>query len=76
MRNEVITKINSYTDGLVDKFDYVKQCEIEKDRFLFANKSGFRKSCFFSSKGSDNVHLNHNGVIRFANHLKYTAHHC
>ena len=76
VRNEVITKINSYTDGLVGKFDYVKQSEIEKDRFLFANKNGFRKSGFFSDNGSDNVHLNHNGIIRLANHLKYTAHNC
>ena len=76
VRNEIITKINSYTDGLVGKLDYVKQTEVEKDRFLFANKNGFRKSGFFSNKGSDNVHLNHYGTIRFANHLKYTAHNC
>ena len=75
-RNEIITKINSFTSGLIDKLEYVKSCEIEKDRFLFANQHGYRKSLFFSSNGSDNVHLNQNGVVRLANHLKYTAHNC
>ena len=75
-RNEIITKINSFTSGLIDKLEYVKSCEIEKDRFLFANQHGYRKSHFFSSNGSDNVHLNQNGVVRLANHLKYTAHNC
>ena len=75
-RNEIITKINSFTNGLIDKLDYVKSCEIEKDRFLFANQHGYRKSHFFSHKGSDNVHLNQKGVVRLANHLKYTAHNC
>ena len=73
-RNEIITKINSFTSGLIDKLGYVKSCEIEKDRFLFADQHGYRKSQFFSNKGSDNVHLNQNGVVRLANHLKYTAH--
>ena len=71
-----LPKINSFTNGLIDKLDYVKSCEIEKDRFLFANQHGYRKSHFFSHKGSDNVHLNQKGVVRLANHLKYTAHNC
>ena len=76
VRNEVISKINLYTEGLVGKLDYVKQFEIEKDRLLFSDKYGYRKSGFFSNNGSDNVHLNQNGIIRLANHLKYTAHNC
>ena len=72
--HEIITKINSFSSGLIDKLGYVKSCEIEKDRFLFADQHGYRKSQFFSNKGSDNVHLNQNGVVRLANHLKYTAH--
>ena len=42
--------------------------------YLFANKAGFRKSVFFSSRGSDNVHLNEKGIIRFAKYLKYIGH--
>ena len=76
VRNNVINKINSYTSGLVDKFERVKPCEIVKDRFLFANEYGFRKSDFFKNDGDDNVHLNKYGTARLANHLKFTAHNC
>ena len=76
VRNNVINKINCYTSGLVDKFKRVKPCEIVKDRFLFANEYGFRKSYFFMNDGDDNVHLNKNGTARLANHLKFTAHNC
>ena len=75
-RNNVINKINCYTSGLVDKFERVKLCEIVKDRFLFANEYGFRKSDFFMNDGDDNVHLNKYGTARLANHLKFTAHNC
>ena len=75
-RNNVINKINCYTSGLVDKFERVKPCEIVKDRFLFANEYGFRKSDFFMNDGDDNVHLNKYGTARLANHLKFTAHNC
>ena len=76
VRNNVINKINCYTSGLVDKFERVKPCEIVKDRFLFANKYGYRKSAFFKNDGDDNVHLNQYGTARLANHLKFTAHNC
>ena len=76
VRNNVINKINCYTSGLVDKFERVKPCEIVKDRFLFANEYGFRKSDFFKNDGDDNVHLNKYGTARLANHLKFTAHNC
>ena len=46
----------------------------EEQRNLFSTKGGFRKHAFFSSHGTDNVHLNHNGVIRLARYLKYKAH--
>lgn len=75
-RNEVINKINFYTKGLVDRFDWVKPCQIVKDRFLFANDLGYRKSVFFKTDGDDNVHLNKLGTARLANHLKFTAHNC
>ena len=74
-RNEVITRINNYMCGLANKFNFVYHPDTEFNRlYLFASKSGFRKSLYFSSQGSDNVHLNQNGIIRFARHLKYIAH--
>lgn len=75
VRNEVITRINNYIGSLAQKLDYVEHPDSVFDRsYLFANKSGFRKSFFFSSQGEDNVHLNQKGVTRFARYLKYIAH--
>ena len=74
-RNGVITRINNYICSLANKFNFVYHPDTEFNRlYLFASKSGFRKSFYFSSQGSDNVHLNQNGIIRFARHLKYIAH--
>ena len=73
-RNVVITRINSYLHSLASKYDNMKLLDFEKDRYLFANNAGYRKSDFFSAKGEDNVHLNRRGVVRLANHLKYIAH--
>ena len=74
-RNGVITRINNYISSLANKFNFVHHPDTEFNRlYLFASKSGFRKSFYFSSQGSDNVHLNQNGIIRFARHLKYIAH--
>jgi alkylated DNA repair dioxygenase AlkB len=73
-RNVVITRINSYLHCLASKYDNVKLLDFEKDRYLFADDAGYRKSDFFSANGEDNVHLNRRGVVRLANHLKYIAH--
>ena len=73
-RNIVITKVNSYIHNLASRYDNLKMLDVEKDRYLFANRAGYRKSEFFSAKGEDNVHLNRRGVVRLANHLKYMAH--
>ena len=71
-RNQVITRINCFISSLTEKYDYVKQSDIDNDRmYLFAYKSGFRKSHFFSNNGDDNVHLNEKGVVRLAKYLKY-----
>ena len=75
-RNEVITKINCFTSEMISRFDFIKESETITDRFLFATRSGFRKSDYFSNHGSDNVHLNEKGVIRFAKYLKFFAHNC
>ena len=73
-RNVVITRINSYLHSLASKYDNLKLLDVEKDRYLFVNDAGYRKSDFFSAQGEDNVHLNRRGVVRLANHLKYIAH--
>ena len=75
VRNEVITRINSYIFSLAQRFAFVEHPDSMANRsYLFAYKSGFRKSIFFSSYGSDNVHLNQKGVTRLARYLKYIAH--
>ena len=75
VRNHVITRINSYICNLTQRFSFVEHPDSLFNRsYLFANKAGFRKSVFFSSHGSDNVHLNQKGIIRFAKYLKYIGH--
>ncbi len=76
VRNEVISNINQFLSKLHNKYSYVNMISTEKnpDRYLFSDRLGFRKSLFFSQKGEDNVHLNREGVIRLAKHLKYHAH--
>ena len=44
------------------------------ERNLFTNKLGNRYECYFSSHGTDNVHLSVKGITRLAKHLKYLAH--
>ena len=75
VRNYVISRINSYIHSLTQRFSFVEHPDSMFNRaYLFANKAGFRKSMFFSSHGSDNVHLNQKGIIRFAKYLKYIGH--
>ena len=74
-RNQVISDINQFISKLHDNYPFVQTISTEENRYLFANRYGFRKSSlYFSHKGEDNVHLNHAGVIRLAKHLKYHAH--
>ena len=74
-RNQVISRINSYFCSLAQKYSFIEHPDSMFNRsYLFANKAGFRKSVFFSSRGSDNVHLNKKGIIRFAKYLKYIGH--
>ena len=75
VRNHVISRINSYIHSLTQRFSFVEHPDSMFNRsYLFANKAGFRKSVFFSNHGSDNVHLNQKGIIRFAKYLKYIGH--
>ena len=74
-RNQVISRINSYLCSLAQKYSFIEHPDSMFNRsYLFANKAGFRKSGFFSSRGSDNVHLNEKGMIRLAKYLKYIGH--
>jgi len=73
-RNEVISDINRFIIQLSNKYSYVKFVSTERERFLFTDRLGFRKSYFFSSQGEDNIHLNDRGLIRLAKHLKHHAH--
>ncbi len=75
VRNKVISDINQYISKLQDKHSFVSLLSTEKSRHLFTDKLGFRKQQYFSSNGDDNIHLNRLGIIRLANHLKYTVHH-
>ncbi len=74
-RNEVISDINLFISNIQKKHSFVNMVSTEKDRFLFTDKFGFRKPSYFSMKGDDNIHLNNEGVIKLAKHLKYHAHH-
>ena len=67
-RNEVISDINRFIIQLKTQYSFVKFISTERDRFLFTDRFGCRRSFFFSSQ-------NNRGLIKFANHLKYHAHH-
>ena len=75
-RNDLISDINEFISKLPEKYSFLHMISSEKDRCLFSNKQGYRKSHYFSVKGNDNVHLNNRGVVRLANYLKHTIHHC
>ena len=75
-RNMVISDINRYISKLPDQHRFVKFISTAADRYLFSNREGYRKSHYFSVNGDDNVHLNYQGVIRLARHIKYNAHNC
>ena len=73
-RNDLISNINRHISGLTKKYSFLDYVSTERDRKLFSDSSGCRKSLFFSNKGTDNVHLNTLGIIRLARHLKHIAH--
>lgn len=74
-RNELISNINQFIINLKNKHDFVNFITTERERFLFTDRLGYRRSCFFSSHGEDNIHLNSRGMIKLAKHLKHHAHH-
>ena len=74
VRNQIINYLNSHIKHLSDILPYLSLVSTELHRNLFTFKSGYRKDMFFSSNGTDNVHLNELGIVRLAKHLKYFAH--
>ena len=73
-RNEVINILNYHIVQSSQSKNYVNFVSTEKDRNLFSSQNGYRKSDFYSDRGTDNVHLNSYGLIRLAKHLKYYVH--
>ena len=73
-RNFIINQLNQFIRYLSDNRSYINMVGTESHRSLFSFTSGNRKDNFFSSNGTDNVHLTHDGVVRLAKYLKFFAH--
>ena len=74
VRNHVINSLNDHVHNMVSSHLYLKMVSTESNRNLFTFRDGLRKVNYFDTKGEDNVHLNNNGIIRLAKHLKYISH--
>ena len=74
VRNHIINSLNDHIYNIVSSHLYLKMVSTESDRNLFTFRDGLRKYNYFDDKGEDNVHLNNNGIIRLAKHLKYISH--
>ena len=72
-RNQVINMLNNYLYNQCSKSNAANFINTENTRNLFC-RNGYRNDVYFSMTGSDNVHLNHAGIIRISKHLKYLAH--
>ena len=73
-RNIVINALNHHIKNLSMSNNHVTTISTELDRSLFSSKSEHRKNQYFTSNGTDNVHLNTMGLVRLARHLKYFVH--
>ena len=73
-RNIVINELNGHISMLGKSKPHFEVLYTEKERCLFSFRNGHRKNEYFNTKGEDNVHLNHLGIVRLAKHLKYCAH--
>ena len=72
-RNLVINNLNQYIHNLCVNMGNTMFINTERERNLFTWKS-YRRNNYFSKAGSDNVHLNSDGVVRLCKHLKYLVH--
>ena len=73
VRNQVINMLNNYLVDQCSKSKFAKFISTENTRHLFS-RNGYRNNLYFSTVGTDNVHLNHTGIVRISKHLKYLAH--
>jgi len=74
-RNIIINELNDFMVDLCRQNDsFLYHIGTETSRRLFSNREGYRLEYYFNDKGTDNIHLTHEGVVRLARHLKYLAH--
>ena len=73
-RNNVVNGINSYIHNLCSIYPHMNFLNTG-GRYLFNTWEGVQKAYFFQTAWDDDVHLNPDGVKRFAKFLKYYAHH-
>ena len=73
-RNNVINKINHFLRNICSQLNYLNFIDTEYKLYLFSDSNGYRKSLYFKQIGTDNVHLNGSGVLRFGKHIKYLLH--
>ena len=76
-RNLAVNSINNFLFRSSQQLVNVNFIDTELDRNLFSTAQGYRKSFYFiqdNGKIYDNPHLNREGIIRLAKHLKYIAH--
>ena len=73
-RNRVINNLNQYLMNLCNQLERSTFINTEFRINLFSSHDGFRKMPYFKQIGSDNVHLNKEGVVRLGKHLKYLSH--
>ena len=73
-RNNVINKINHFLRNICLQMNYLNFIDTEYKLYLFSDSNGYRKSLYFKQIGTDNVHLNGSGVLRFGKHIKYLLH--
>ena len=73
-RNKVINKINYFLRNSCSLINSLNFIDTEYGVNLFSESNGYRKSIYFKQYGTDNVHLNMSGVVRFGRHIKYLMH--
>ena len=71
-RNDIVSTINTFIQSVCDQSAQLQYVDTFNNN-LFTTHYGIRKSHFFKP-GPDNVHLNIDGIIRLAKHLKFIAH--
>ena len=73
-RNNVINNMNKFLMNMCFQKAFLNYINTECKLCLFSSSDGFRKMLYFKTMGTDNVHLNKFGIIRFGKHLKYLLH--